>query len=355
MGSTKVGLVSITPVIIAGGLGSRLWPLSSKSRPKPFIEIFGKRSLFQKTLTRLNALPNGTAPLVITNQFFEEICRQQAKGIGVEDLRCLVEPCMKNTAPAIATAAYFLSKQKKDAVMLVLPADHVISPIDEFLTCVDKAVELAEMGYIVTFGIDPTEPKTCYGYIEKGEKLGLGYAISSFKEKPCKEKAKQYIASKKCFWNSGMFLTTVSTLLREMQHYAPEMLAHVKDSVDKGRPFEKSHFLDSSSYQKIQAGSIDHTIMEKTHFGAIIPSKMGWSDIGTWDSYWSHQSKDKDGNVLEGKASAIDSKQCLFVSKEYEMVGFGVENIVAIASDNKIMITTKEKAPELKKIIGIKK
>lgn len=344
--------MSIVPVIIAGGLGTRLWPLSCEETPKPFIEIFEGKSLFQKTMLRITPfLKEGGSPLIVTNKAFESLCRKQAESIGVTQFYSLIEPCMKNTTPAIISAAYFLAHKGDDPIMLVLPADHVITPFDKFVEYINQATKLAEKGHIVTFGIEPTGPKTCYGYIKRGESLGEGFSIDSFKEKPCKEKAESYIASKQHFWNSGIFMAKASVFLSEMLKYDPTNLNLIMSSIDQSFTEGQKVFLEAQYYDQIISNSIDYTIMEKTDKGAVVPANIDWSDIGTWDAYWDHQDKDDQANVLEGQVSAIDSQGCLFISKGVEIVGFGLEDIVAISNGNKVMITTRKKAPELKKII----
>ena len=342
----------IVPVIIAGGLGSRLWPLSSKQNPKPFIKIFGNHSLFQKTLLRVSPFLNHRLPLMVTNEAFHPLCEKQAKEVGIDAFYSLVEPCMKNTAPAIISAAHFLFEKENDPLMLVLPADHVIAPFDRFVQCINDAKEFAIQGALVTFGIEPSEPKMCYGYIKKGACAGHnGFVIDAFKEKPDRTVAQHYVDSKEYLWNSGIFMAKASVFLSEMAKSAPSDLNLITDAVDNGVVQGTHTFLNEKYYSKLNSESIDYCIMEKTEHGVVVPTNIEWSDIGTWSAYWSHHDKDDKDNVLEGTVHACDSKGCLFVSKDIEIVGFGLEDVVAISAGNKVMITTREKAPELKKLI----
>lgn len=344
--------MSIIPVIIAGGLGSRLWPLSSKDKPKPFIKLFGDHSLFQKTLLRVAPFLEGRLPLVVTNEAFHSLCQEQAAEIDMGQYYSVLEPCLRNTAPAIVAAAKQLYKEEQDPIMLVLPADHIIEPFEAFAGCISNAISFAEKGHIVTFGIEPTEPKTCYGYIKEGQPLdGNGFTIEAFKEKPDQETAKAYTDSKAYLWNSGMFMAKASVFLEEMKKHSPDDLIWIEKAIQEGQVEGTHTWLNHDHYSKVTSDSIDYCIMEKTERGVVVPARLEWSDIGTWNAYWDHHEKDDLGNLSEGPTTVCESKGCLFISEGVEIIGFGLEDIVAISTGDKVMITTKAKAPELKKVL----
>ena len=273
----------IQPVILAGGTGSRLWPLSRELYPKQLLQLTDDTSLLQTTVLRVNQLPEVLPPIIVVGEDHRFITLSQVAEIAVVDeFTIMLEPMGKNTAPAICAAAEYCKDLGDDVTLLVLPADHVIMNDDKFAEAVKQASELADNGSVVTFGIQPNCPETGYGYIEKGE----GVEVISFKEKPDLAVAQQYLVKGNYFWNSGMFAFSTQTLLEEMMQFSPEIVACMREAVEKGSADGHFYRLDRSAMARCGSDSIDYALMEKTAKAAVVVADIGWSDIGSWKALW---------------------------------------------------------------------
>ncbi len=273
------------PIILSGGSGTRLWPLSRKMYPKQFLSLLHDESMLQKTMSRLDGLEH-SAPVIVCNNEHRFIVAEQARQIGVEELSIILEPFGRNTAPAIAVAALHALTQAEDPLLLILSADHEITDEAAFCESVRQAQVLAEAGKLVTFGIVPTQAATGYGYIRRGSVEPGGFKVDEFVEKPDHDKATSYLASGDYYWNSGMFMFRASTYLAELEKFDPEMLAHCRKASDHMTDDIGFLRLDSDAFAACESDSIDYAVMEKTELACVVPMDAGWSDIGSWSSLW---------------------------------------------------------------------
>ena len=350
----------IYPVILCGGAGTRLWPLSRRSMPKQFLNLTGKDSLFQQVVSRVSG-PGFAAPVVITANDYRFIAAQQLADIGIKSPAVLLEPSPKNTAPAIVAAAEKLYDVDPDAVMLVLPSDHYVPDATAFKERVAAARASAEAGNVVTFGIQPDRPETGYGYIETGQKLSEadGFAVARFHEKPDQDSAKKMIEQGGYLWNSGIFLMHCKTVLKLAEQHVPDMLKSVRQSVNLGKLDLDFLRLDESSWAEIEADSIDYAMLEKADNLAVFPFSGRWSDLGDWQAVMRELSadgrSDSKGNVLIGTASQIDSYSCLIWSENPEQIvtTVGLEDTVVVAMADAVLVIDKDKAQSVKQIVDL--
>ncbi len=341
-------MAKIQPIILAGGTGSRLWPLSRELYPKQLLRLTNDTSLLQTTLLRVNSLPEVLPPVIVVGEDHRFITQLQVEELGCfEKFSILLEPVGRNTAPAVCAAAEFCRHLGEDVVLLVLPADHVVMHTDTFEEVVQQAAELAVGGAIVTFGIQPTGPETGYGYIEQGE----GTRVASFKEKPNLEVAKEYLAKGNYFWNSGMFAFTVKTFMQEMEKFAPEMLSCMVESVEKGTVDGRFFRLEKSSMVKCPSDSIDYALMEKTAIAAVVAADLGWSDIGSWKALWDVLDKDQDGNVTKGDVLLEDTRNCLVQSENKLVAAVGMEDTLVIETADAILVAPLSRSQDVKKVV----
>ncbi len=343
----------IFPVILSGGSGTRLWPLSRAGYPKQFLPLLGKESLFQLTLERLINLPNCVAPRVICNEEHRFLIAEQARELGIKPSSILLEPLARNTAPAVTLAALqMLSEGKQDGLMLILPSDHVIANPTAFYEAVEAAAIPASDGYLVTFGIVPTSPETGYGYIKAAEKLTAEcFKVAQFVEKPDLTTAESYLASGEYFWNSGMFLIKAATYLEEIAKHSPAILtaceaalAHTQSDLDFCR-------IDADAFAAGPSDSIDYAVMEKTDRTAVVPLDAKWSDVGAWPAVWEVLARDVDGNAYQGDVF-IESSQNSYVHADHRLVSLlGVENLMVIETADAVLVAHKDHAQDVKKIV----
>lgn len=336
----------IVPVIMAGGKGTRLWPLSRATAPKQFIRFLGERTLFQKTLERVSDPALYEAPIVVTNEEFRFLVAEQARQVGLKPATILLEPVARNTAPAIAAAAIAARKAFGGEVMIqVLPSDHEIAADETYVRAVALAREVAASGRLVTFGILPTEPATGYGYIKTGELVAPGaHAIERFVEKPALKKARDMLAVGGFFWNSGMFVLPLPTLQEEFAAHAPDVWSMAERAFAKAAADLDFTRLDAEAFSASPDVSIDYAIMEKTRRGAIVPSAFAWSDMGSWDQIWKLGKHDENGNVSDGKATLIDSRNSLVISHGSHIAVQGMENVAVIASEDSVYVGRLDEA-----------
>lgn len=342
----------IHPVILCGGSGTRLWPSSRKSFPKQFSPLLGGDSLYQQTLRRLNGEMFGE-PLVLTNEEFRFLAREQAEEIGLADARIVLEPEGRDTAPAILTAALIL-QATPDALMLVAPSDHLIANPAAFLDAIRAGAKAAGQGRLVTFGITPDAPETGYGYLEVTSTPSVGQAaeLARFVEKPDENRARQMLASGMHLWNSGIFLFRVGDIIAAFQAHAPDMLSPCQTALDAGAEDLGFLRLDGAAYGSVRAQSIDYAVMEKADCISVVPVDAGWSDLGTWSSL--HAALCADGtNVEAGRVTAIDCKDSLLRSEDdsIHLVGLGLKNTVAVAMRDAVLVADMAHSQKVKQVV----
>ncbi|MFK4768290.1 mannose-1-phosphate guanylyltransferase/mannose-6-phosphate isomerase [Rhizobium sp. ZW T2_16] len=330
----------IIPVIMAGGKGTRLWPLSRASAPKQFIQFTDDLSLFQKTLERISDSSYYEAPVVITNEDFRFLVAEQARELDIKLSGVLLEPTARNTAPAVAAAAAFVMKKfGDDAIIQVLASDHEIVSGESYQEAIDIAFKTAKAGKLVTFGIMPTEPATGYGYIEVGKDLGDGAkAVKRFVEKPDADKAAAMLSAGGFLWNSGIFMFGAAQVLSEMQKYAPAVADAAAASVAKAQNDLDFVRLDAEAFGKATDISIDYAIMEKTANAAVVPSSFSWSDMGSWDAVWKLGKQDTDGNVALGNATVVNTRNSLVMSRTSHLAVQGLDGVAVIASEDAVYV-----------------
>lgn len=339
----------IQPVILAGGTGSRLWPLSRELYPKQLLQLIDETSLLQTTVLRVSQLANVLPPLLVVGEEHRFITRSQVDGLGLADsCSILLEPVGRNTAPAICGAVeYCALESDDDTILLVLPADHLILRKGAFQEAVSRAAELAAEGKIVTFGIEPQHPETGYGYIEQGD----GDSVRSFREKPDLETAQSYLEQGNYFWNSGMFAFSIKTFREEMENLAPEMLSAMKDSVADGVRDGLFYRLDKEAMERCPSDSIDYALMEKTKRATVVAADLDWSDIGSWHALWEVSVKDKDGNVCQGDVILEDTKNCLVRAEGTLVATVGLEDTLVVETSDAVLVAPMSRSQDVKKIV----
>jgi len=341
----------ITPVIMAGGSGSRLWPLSRSLYPKQFLALTGKQTMLQETVQRLVGL-DVASPLVICNEEHRFIVAEQLREINKTGA-IVLEPVGRNTAPAIALASKVLQGQENEPLLLVLAADHVIQDQAAFTYAVKQAIPLAAQGKLVTFGIVPTEAHTGYGYIKRGESVSKsnGYDVDKFVEKPDAETASHYLESGEYYWNSGMFLFKASRYLQELQKYRPDIFSACKKSLENTTQDQDFIRLDSEAFAICPDESIDYAVMEKTQDAVVVPLDAGWNDIGAWSALWEVNDKDKNGNTTFGDTILQDTSNSLIHGRERLVTTIGLDNIVIVDTKDALLVACKDKVQDVKKIV----
>ena len=340
----------IVPVILSGGSGDRLWPLSRKLYPKQFISLINDSTLFQDTIMRLPE--EASDPLIICNEEHRFIVAEQLRQINSKNKGIILEPVAKNTAPAVAIAAMNSISEGIDPVLLVLSADHAIDNKKQFLKSVGIAKKIAEKGKLVALGIKPTKPEIGYGYIEvKKIDNSSHYDMLSFKEKPNAEVAKKYIDSKKYYWNSGIFIFKASVYLSELKKYESEIFNICKKSCSKFTKDYNFIRVDKNEFSKCPNKSIDHAVMEKTLIGAIVPLSGGWNDVGSWETLWHSKSKDFNNNVSEGDVLLNKVKDSFIYSTNRLVAANNVSDIVIVDTEDALLVSSKKNSKNIKHIV----
>ena len=354
----KITNNSISPVILSGGSGTRLWPLSRESYPKQFLALDSRtnKTLLQKTYERLLGLEELDSPILICNEDHRFIVAEQFRAINTDPQAIILEPIGRNTAPAIAVAALHAISSGKDPLLLILAADHLIENIVEFQRVIQSAKTYANQGRLVTFGIVPTSAETGYGYIESKEFPNkkdqiVGLEINKFIEKPEKAIAEKLIKDSRYTWNSGMFLFRASSILNELKKFCPEIIKYSKIAIEKDLEDLDFLRLEEESFKKCPKISLDIAVMEKTKLGTVLPLNVGWSDIGSWKSLWDISQKNINGNYINGRVIAEKSNDCYFHSDQRLLVGIGVENLIIVDTNDATLVSSRDQSQNIGNII----
>lgn len=341
----------IIPVVMAGGSGSRLWPLSRELMPKQFLTLHGERTMLQNTLGRLQGLTTA-APMLICNEDHRFIAAEQLRQIGQLNHNIILEPVGRNTAPAIALAALAATAHGDDPLLLVLAADHVIQQDAEFRRVVEQATPLALAGKLVTFGIVPTHPETGYGYIRRGESLAdNSFAIAQFVEKPNKTTAENYLESGEFYWNSGMFLFRASVYLAELEKNRADILAACKTAMAATQADLDFIRVDKAAFAACPDDSIDYAVMEKTAHGVVVALDAGWSDVGSWSSLWDVRAKDEFGNATTGDVLSVNSHDNLVFAETGLVATVGLKDTIVVQTKDAVLVAAKDQVQDVKTIV----
>jgi mannose-1-phosphate guanylyltransferase/mannose-6-phosphate isomerase len=348
----------IVPIILSGGVGSRLWPLSREHLPKQLMPLLGTHhSLFQNTVLRLAGIEGAAPPVIVCNESHRFMAAAQMQEIGVRCSDILLEPVGRNTCPAITAGILAAIKNGDDPDILVLPADHLIRDNQLFATAVEEGSELASAGRIITFGIVPDRPETGYGYIMKGESIAGrkdvdAFAVSRFFEKPDYERACSYVASKDYFWNSGMFLFRASAFLEELGRFSPEILNICRESYHQAKRDMDFTRLEESTFASCPNISIDYAVMERTERAAVIPLSVGWSDVGSWLSLHQVCEKDECLNSITGDVVLEDVHNCHLHSESRLVAALGIENLIIVETKDAVLVSSIERSQDVKIIVN---
>lgn len=347
--------MKIIPLILSGGSGTRLWPLSRRQYPKQYLPLFGEKTMLQETCLRLNGLDDLAAPLVICNNDHRFLVAEQLQQIGLNDATILLEPIGRNTAPAIAVGAFEASKIDPDCGILVLPADHIIGDVGSFHQAIKVAIEQARCGKLVTFGITPDVANINYGYIKKGEAQGKSeaFAVAEFKEKPDLTTAKNYLNDGGYLWNSGMFLFKAETLFAELGQHCEPILAAAKKSFEQSKNDFDFIRLDKKSFEASPDTSIDYALMEKSQLSVVVPLDAAWNDLGSWAVLDEATKKDDAGNAIFGRAITIDTKNTYIYAKHHLVASIGIEDLIIVDTPDAMLIAAKDKVGEVKEIVRL--
>jgi mannose-1-phosphate guanylyltransferase/mannose-6-phosphate isomerase len=345
--------MSLYPVILSGGSGTRLWPMSRSALPKQLLPLAGDHTMVQETLQRLAGVAGMGAPLVVCNNDHRFLIAEQMRQIGIDPMGIFLEPVGRNTAPAAAVAALHLMKQDADAVMLLLPADHLIRDVAAFHATIAEGLEAVAAGYLVTFGIVPDVPETGYGYIQQGEPLAAGGArkVARFVEKPGRDKAEAFLAEGGYFWNSGMFLFRCADFTKELAQHRPDVLTACESALAASAHDLDFWRLGKAEFEACPADSIDYAVMERTERAAVVPADIGWNDIGAWSALWDVGDKDAAGNVSRGDVY-LDGVSGSLVRAESRMVAaIGVEDLVIVETPDAVLVADRGRAQDVKKVV----
>ncbi len=347
----------IVPVILSGGVGTRLWPLSRAAYPKQFVPLLDDSSLFQATLKRIAGLDGCGNPLVVCNEEHRFLVAEQLRLQGVESNGILLEPVGKNTAPAVACAALHARQSDEDALLLVMPSDHVIGNLEAFQQCIRIGAREAAAGALVTFGVVAEQPETGYGYIRRADegRDGEAYPVAEFVEKPDLETAKRYVESGRYYWNSGMFMFRAESYLQELEQWHPRILEQSAGAYAAGVRDLDFLRLGAEAFSNCPGESIDYAVMEKTEKAVVVPMDARWSDVGSWSSLADVTGPDQDGNVLLGDVVADSVTNCYLRGENRLIAGVGINNLVVVESADAVLVADKSKAQDIKKIVDILK
>lgn len=345
----------LIPVILAGGSGTRLWPMSRHLYPKQFIPLLDDQSLFQATLQRLEGLDGVQAPIVVCNDEHRFLAAEQLRQLGVDNARIMLEPTARNTAPAIAVAALEALAHRQDALLLVLPADHLIEDVSAFHHSVLTGIAAALKGRLITFGVVPTRAETGYGYIRQGPPLKGAQAsvleVDAFVEKPDEAKAQRYIAEGGYLWNSGMFMFRASKIVEQLQEHASAIHAASQAAFEARTRDLDFIRIDAAAFEKSPSESIDYAVMERTSEAAVVPMEAGWSDVGSWQALWAAESKSDGGNVENGDVISEDCNGC-YIHASHRLIGaVGLEDMVVVETADAVLVAPRDRSQEVRRVV----
>lgn len=344
------GTASLVPVILSGGAGTRLWPVSRPEKPKQLLSLTATETMLQLTAQRTATFTAAATPIVVAQASHADMIAQQLDAIGLPDARIILEPMGRNTAPAIALAA--LAVEDAASALLVMPSDHVIQDVSAFRDAVARALPLVADGWLVTLGITPDAPETGYGYIRLGESVGDGVqSVTRFVEKPDLERAKAMLADGGHVWNAGIFLFRADAFLDALARFQPDILAAARAAMEKGRKDGAFIHPDADAFAASPSDSIDYAVMEKADRVACVPVSMGWSDVGSWDSLHAISPQDANGNVFQGDITALGSEQCLVHTDGPRVHMVGVKDLLVIASGGDILILPRGHSQDVRQVI----
>ena len=359
----------IRPVILSGGSGTRLWPLSRELYPKQLLPLVGERTMLQETILRLQGLSDRGAPLVVCNEAHRFMVAEQLRQVGQTAETVILEPVGRNTAPAVAVAALHATAEGEDPVLLILPADHVIRKAEVLTHAIHKGLEAVEAGYLLTFGVVPTAPETAYGYIRAGSPLEREcrdatspvpslpspeaevHMVGEFVEKPDRATAEKYLATGDYYWNSGMFMFKASTYLAELDKARPEILAACRLAWQARAADLDFTRLDGEAFADCPSDSIDYAVMEKTEHAVVIPLDAGWSDVGSWAALWEVGETDAQGNVTFGDVINVDCRNSYLYSGSRLVAGIGLQDAVVVETADALLVAAKDRIEDVKRIV----
>ena len=344
--------MQIVPVILSGGSGTRLWPLSRKQYPKQYLPLAGDNTMLQETILRLNGLENLTDPIIVCNADHRFLVAEQCQQIDIKNPTILLEPIGRNTAPAIAAAALQSIKDTNDAVLLVLSADHVIQDVEAFHQAINIASNQARSGKLATFGIVPTDANTGYGYIKSSKDNADGaYKVEEFVEKPDLQTAQSYLEQGNYLWNSGMFMFKIDTFISELTTHSPDIVKSVNNAINNAEQDLDFIRLDKQAFESSPSDSIDYALMEKSDNVVVVPLDAQWNDIGDWSALYDIGTKDNNGNVIQGDVFTEETTNTYINANHHMVATIGVQDLVIIDTPNATLISAKDKAQEVKKIV----
>lgn len=347
--------MKIVPVVMSGGSGTRLWPLSRTANPKQLHALVSELTLIQHSIARVSGAEcemDFCEPLVVLNSRQLDLARDQIENLSLPVSRWVVEPAGRNTAPVAAVAAEIVRElHGDDALILLMPADHHIEDEPGFLATVRRGSHLAANGHIVTFGIAPTAPATGFGYIQRGEMLGEGYEVAAFREKPDEDTARAYLADGRFYWNAGIFLFSAATVLAEMEQHCPQICAPSLEAVRRAETVDDVIHLDRAAFESFDGISFDYAVMERTGRAAVVPADFGWSDVGSWSSLWDICPKDQSGNVVRGDVHLEKTENSLVISTRQRVGVLGGEDLVVVVTDDAVLVAHRDHDQSVKKLV----